>query len=48
MTDIYEANGSGQSLGKEVAEVMIATYAQRDTLTKEVEKYCKERNVGVN
>jgi indoleamine 2,3-dioxygenase len=46
MTDIYEANGSGASLGTEVEEVMAATYAQRDTLTKEVAKYCEERNVN--
>jgi indoleamine 2,3-dioxygenase len=43
MVDVYE--GSGRKLGKECEEVMELLYVQRDTLTKEVEKYCQERKV---
>jgi indoleamine 2,3-dioxygenase len=43
MVDVYE--GSGNSLGKECEEVMQHLYIQKETLRKEVEKYCKERKV---
>jgi indoleamine 2,3-dioxygenase len=45
MVDVYE--GAGRSLGKECEEVMELLYVQQETLTKEVEKYCQERNVEV-
>jgi indoleamine 2,3-dioxygenase len=41
MVDVWE--GSDKKLGKTCEEVMDATYAQRETLRKEVEKYSKER-----
>lgn len=43
MVGVWE--GSGKDLGREVEGVMEATLLQRETLRKEVEKYCKERNV---
>ncbi|KAG9228523.1 indoleamine 2,3-dioxygenase gamma type [Amylocarpus encephaloides] len=46
MVDVYEANG--KKLGEEVDAVMEQTIRQREMLSKEVEKYCKERNVGSN
>ena len=45
MVDVYE--GSGRKLGRECEEVMELLYVQRETLKKEVEKYCQERNVEV-
>lgn len=45
MVEVWE--GSGKKLGREVEDVMDATLLQRETLRKEVEKYCKERNVEV-
>lgn len=41
MTEVWE--GSDKKLGKTCEEVMEATYAQKETLRKEVEKYCEER-----
>lgn len=46
MVDVWE--GSGKSLGKTCEEVMDLLYVQRETLRKEVEKYCQERNVDAN
>jgi indoleamine 2,3-dioxygenase len=46
MADVWE--GSGKTLGQECEEVMDLLYVQGETLKKEVEKYCKERNVEVN
>ena len=43
MVDVWE--GSGKKLGNGCEEVMDLLYVQKDTLAKEVEKYCKERNV---
>ena len=45
MVDVWE--GSDKRLGKRCEDVMDALYVQRETLRKEVEKYCKERNVEV-
>jgi indoleamine 2,3-dioxygenase len=45
MVDVWE--GSGKKLGNGCEEVMDLLYVQKDTLRKEVEKYCKERNVEV-
>jgi len=45
MVDVWE--GSGRALGKTCREVMEGLYVQRETLMKEVEKYCNERNVDV-
>ena len=45
MVDVWE--GSQKGLGKRCEEVMDLLYIQKDTLAKEVEKYCKERNVEV-
>lgn len=45
MVDVYE--GSGKKLGKDCEEVMELLYVQRETLRKEVEKYCQERNVDL-
>lgn len=45
MVDVWE--GSGKKLGNGCEEVMDLLYVQKDTLNKEVEKYCKERNVEV-
>ncbi|KIN05700.1 hypothetical protein OIDMADRAFT_154110 [Oidiodendron maius Zn] len=46
MVDVWE--GSGKTLGSGCEEVMELLYVQKDTLTKEVEKYCKERDVTTN
>ena len=43
MVEVYE--GAGKQLGKECEEVMEVLYVQKETLAKEVEKYCQERNV---
>ena len=43
MVDVYES--SGKNLGKECEEVMEHLYIQKETLRKEVDKYCKERKV---
>jgi indoleamine 2,3-dioxygenase len=43
MVDVWEA--SGGRLGKSCEEAMDLLYVQRETLRKEVEKYCQERNV---
>jgi indoleamine 2,3-dioxygenase len=43
MVDVWE--GSDKRLGKACEEVMDLLYVQRETLRKEVEKYCQERNV---
>lgn len=43
MADVWE--GSGKKLGNSCEEVMELLYVQKDTLAKEVEKYCKERGV---
>ncbi len=45
MVDVWE--GSGKRLGKQCEEVMELLYVQRETLRKEVEKYCQERGVNV-
>ncbi|CAG8959741.1 hypothetical protein HYFRA_00001647 [Hymenoscyphus fraxineus] len=45
MVEVWE--GSGKKLGRECEDVMDATILQRETLRKEVEKYCKERNVEI-
>lgn len=46
MVDVWE--GSGKRLGKSCEEVMDLLYVQRETLRKEVEKYCQERNVDAS
>jgi indoleamine 2,3-dioxygenase len=46
MVDVWE--GSGGKLGKNCEEVMDLLYMQRETLRKEVEKYCQERNVDAS
>jgi indoleamine 2,3-dioxygenase len=46
MVDVWE--GSGKRLGKSCEEVMDLLYVQRETLKKEVEKYCQERNVDAS
>jgi indoleamine 2,3-dioxygenase len=43
MVDVWEDNG--KRLGKCCEEVMDLLYLQRETLRKEVEKYCQERKV---
>lgn len=43
MIDVYE--GSRGSLGSRCEEVMEVVYLQQETLRKEVEKYCQEREV---
>ena len=43
MVDIWKA--SGRCLGRECEDVMDLLYVQKETLRKEVEKYCKEREV---
>jgi indoleamine 2,3-dioxygenase len=45
MVDVYE--GAGRKLGSECEGVMELLYVQQETLRKEVEKYCLERNVDV-
>ncbi|KAL3422539.1 Indoleamine 2,3-dioxygenase 1 [Phlyctema vagabunda] len=42
MVEVWE---SGDKALPNCQDIMEASYAQRDTLTKEVEKYCQERNV---
>lgn len=44
MVEVWEKNGKG-GLGKRCETVMENLYVQRETLRKEVEKYCKERGV---
>jgi len=44
MVELWEKNGKG-GLGKRCETVMENLYVQRETLRKEVEKYCKERGV---
>lgn len=44
MAELWEKNGKG-GLGKRCETVMENLYVQRETLKKEVEKYCKERGV---
>jgi indoleamine 2,3-dioxygenase len=46
MVEVWESNGKG-GLGKKCEDVMEALYTQRETLRKEVEKYCRERGVAV-
>jgi indoleamine 2,3-dioxygenase len=46
MVEVWEA--SGRSLGRTCGEVMEGLFVQRETLNKEVEKYCKERNVDIS
>jgi indoleamine 2,3-dioxygenase len=46
MVDVWE--GSDKALGKGCEDVMDKLYVQRETLRKEVEKYCQERNVEAN
>ncbi|KAH8687429.1 indoleamine 2,3-dioxygenase gamma type [Tricladium varicosporioides] len=46
MVDVWE--GSGKRLGMDCEEVMERLYVQRETLRKEVEKYCQERKVEDN
>jgi indoleamine 2,3-dioxygenase len=43
MVDVWE--GSDKRLGKACEEAMDLLYVQRETLRKEVEKYCQERKV---
>jgi len=45
MVDVWE--GSDKKLGKTCEEVMDLLYVQKETLSKEVEKYCQERKVDV-
>jgi indoleamine 2,3-dioxygenase len=40
-------DGSGGVLGMKCEEVMEVVRAQRETLEKEVEKYCQERKIEV-
>lgn len=46
MVEVWE--GSEKDLGRECREVMDLLYVQRETLRKEVEKYCKERGVDLD
>jgi indoleamine 2,3-dioxygenase len=46
MVNVWE--GSGKTLGNGCEDVMELLYLQKDTLTKEVDKYCKERSVTAN
>ena len=46
MVSVWENNGKG-GLGMACEEVMEAVVVQRETLRKEVEKYCQERGVDV-
>jgi len=46
MVDVWEGSGK-QGLGKKCEEVMEFAIQQKEILTKEVEKYCAERNVDV-
>ena len=46
MNEAYRsAGGDDAALGSECAEIMDRATRQRDTLKKEVEKYCRERGV---
>jgi len=45
MGEVWE--GSGGRLGRECESVMGVVEVQRETLRKEVERYCQERNVEV-
>lgn len=45
MSQVWE--GSGGALGKTCEDVMESARAQRETLEKEVEKYCQERHVEI-
>ena len=43
MCEVYEKKSGG--LGRKCEEIMEQVREQKVDLTKEVEKYCKERNV---
>jgi indoleamine 2,3-dioxygenase len=45
MADVWESAENKKNLGKECETVMELLFVQRDTLRKEVEKYCAERGV---
>lgn len=45
MVEVWE--DSGKNLGRECEKVMYVAVQQKETLAKEVEKYCKERNVDL-
>ena len=46
MAEVYRSvGGDAAALGSECAEIMDRATRQRDTLRKEVEKYCRERGV---
>jgi indoleamine 2,3-dioxygenase len=47
ITQVYETYRQRGGLGKSCNDIMDKVYVQRDTLRKEVEKYCRERNVTV-
>tara|TARA_R110002060_G_scaffold37248_4_gene48317 strand:+ start:1066 stop:1215 length:150 start_codon:yes stop_codon:yes gene_type:complete len=46
MVDVWEGSGK-QGLGKKCEEIMEFAIQQKETLTKEVEKYCAERSVDL-
>lgn len=46
MVEVWE--GSDKALGEQCEDVMDKLYVQRETLRKEVERYCQERNVETN
>ncbi|PBP20474.1 hypothetical protein BUE80_DR008823 [Diplocarpon rosae] len=46
MVEVWE--GSGKTLGRGCEEVMDFAIQQKETLTKEVDKYCQERNVDAS
>jgi len=45
MAGIYEQVGGREALGEECADIMDLVMRQKDTLDKEVRKYCEERGV---
>lgn len=46
MAHVYETSGDERGLGRTCEDIMEAALRQRDTLRKEVEKYCAERGVS--
>ena len=47
IAQVYEAYQIRGGLGDSCRDIADKVYIQRDTLRKEVEKYCRERSVAV-
>jgi indoleamine 2,3-dioxygenase len=48
MVDVYEVYGGGKKLGAKCEGIMENLYVQRETLRKEVEKFCQDTSVDAS